>query len=93
MPGAVVVVDPRPPERHPRHRVDVAPGQPRRPGEPAHGDQPLQHQRERPDRLRRHRPDRDGAGDVGGAVEVLRAAVDEQELAGLTRRFEASVTR
>ena len=29
----------------------------------------------------RHRADGDGAGDVGGAVGVLRAAVDEQELA------------
>ena len=29
----------------------------------------------------RHRPDGDGAGDVGGAVGVLRAAVDQQELA------------
>ena len=39
-----------------------------RASEPRHRDHALQHQGERPHRLRRRRADRDGAGDVGGAV-------------------------
>ena len=81
------------PERGAGDRVDVAPGEARGPAQPRHGDQALQDQGERADRLGRHRADGDGAGDVGGAVEVLGAAVDEQQLARRDRRFEVSVTR
>ena len=81
MPGAVVVVEPGPPQRRARHRVDVAPGEPLGPAQPRHRDHPLQHQGERPHRLGRGRADRDGPGDVGGPVRILRAAVDQQQLA------------
>ena len=45
------------------------------------GDVTLHHQGEVGALLRRRRAQRDGARDVGGAVEVLRARVDEQQVA------------
>ena len=42
----------------------------------------LEHERIMAPHLRRRLADGDGAGDVGGAVGVLRAGVDEVERAG-----------
>ena len=79
--GAVVEVEPVLPQRAARERVEVdaarALGEPRR----GDGDVPLQHQREALAHLARRLADGDGARDVGGAVEVLGAAVDEKQLA------------
>ena len=45
------------------------------------GDMPLEHQRKALAHLVRRLADGDRARDVGGAVEILRAAVDEEQLA------------
>src|SRR4029077_19218265 len=78
---AMVEVEPGAPERHARERVDLGPGRSRRKHGASDGDMALQdpgeavaHQAGRP-------PDRDRTGDVGRAVFVLRAAVDEKNAA------------
>src|SRR5216684_2064926 len=81
--GAVVVVEPDLPQRAARQRVELRAGGAL--GEAAGGerDVALEHAGEAVAHLRRRLADRHRARDVGGAVEILRAGIDEIERARL----------
>ena len=87
MAGAVVVVEAGGPQRR-RAPARRAPSRWCRPGS-ARGQRQvaLQHQGEALAHLRRRLADGDGAGDVGGAVQVLGAGVDQQQRAALERAW------
>ena len=90
--GAVVVVEAGLPERGAREAVELRAGRADRKARGGDGDVALEHAGEAVAHLRRRRADGDGAGDVGGAVAVLAAGIDEVERAGLEppRRSPAS---
>src|SRR4051812_4828305 len=75
------VIEPRLPQRPTSKAVELRPA--RSLGE--HGgsnrDVPFEHAGEAVAHLRRWLPDRHGAGDVGGAVDILAAGVDQIERA------------
>ena len=82
---AMVEVEAGLPQRVAGERVDLraarAFGKPRR----GDGDVALEHQREMAAHLGCRRPDRHRAGDVGGAVDILRAGIDQIERIRLQR--------
>ena len=73
VPGAVVEIEPRFPERLAGEAVELRAGDALGEHGAGDGDVPLQHARETVLHLGRRRAHGDGAGDVGGAVLVLRA--------------------
>ena len=83
MAGAVGVVGAGLPERDARQRIEIAAARALRETRRADGDHALQNQREEPLLLLRHRADRNRAGDIGRAVDILRAGIDQEQLAGL----------
>ena len=93
--GAVGVVEPGLPQVLPRQAVELAAA--RALGEHRAGerDMALQHAGEAVLAFRRsaRRADPDGAGDVGGAVGILPARIDQIDAARLERRLVSSLTR
>jgi len=85
MPRSMIVVLPRKPKRHPRHRVQVAPGQPLRPVRTRHGDQALQHTGKPALLFHTGVSGANRASYVRRSIPVLTAAVDQQEFAGPNR--------
>ena len=82
MAGAVVVVEAVRPQRRARQGVERRAGGAGREAHPGQGQVALQHQGEALAHLRRRLADGHGAGDVGGAVQVLGAGIDQQQRAG-----------
>ena len=80
MAGAMVVVHSGQPQGIARQRIEITPGKALRPARPAERDHALQHPGKRPLGGLWCWAHGDCAGDVGGAVEILPAAVDQQEL-------------
>ena len=83
--GAVVVIEPGFPQAHPGEGIDLRARRPLGKDRAGDGDVALQHAGEAIAHRVRGRADGDGAGDVGGAVSVLRAGIDQEEFAGLRR--------
>ena len=81
--GAVIVVEPRVPERRAGEGVELGARRPLREAGHRERDVAPEDTREPIPLLRRRRADRDGPRDVGGAVEVLRARVDQVQHARL----------
>jgi len=75
--GAVVVIEPRPPQRQPGQGVELAAGGAF--GETGGGerDVALEHEGEVAPHLVRRLADGNGAGDVSGAVQVLGPGIDQ----------------
>ncbi len=90
MPGAVIEIEPGRPQRPAREGVEVLAARPL--GEPRRGDGDvaLEHESVMAAHLGRGRADGDGARDVGGAVGILAAGIDEIErVAGEAERGRA----
>src|SRR5438105_4419834 len=87
MAGAVVVIEPLLPERAARKGVQLRACRPFRKAREGERDMPLKHAREAVAHLVAGLADRDRAGDVGRAIEILRAGVEEVERSG----FEAAL--
>lgn len=83
MARAVSEIGAGPPQRDARQRIEVAAARALRKTCRADLYHPLQHQREEAPMLLRYRADADSAGDVGRAVDILRAGIDQKEFAGL----------
>ena len=81
--GAVIEVEAVRPQRLPRERIELRAGDAFGKHRARDGDVALQHQREALAHFGSRLADRDGAGDVGGAVLVLAAGVDQEQFAGL----------
>ena len=81
MSRAVVEIEPGAPQRRARQRVDLRAVRSRRKDRAGDRDVAFQHAREAVAHQRGRPPDRDRARDVGRAVLVLRAAVDEKDAA------------
>src|SRR3546814_19364395 len=62
-------------------RIEVAAARPLRKARRADRDHALEDQREEALAVIRHVTDRHRAGDVGGAIDVLRARIDQEQLA------------
>ncbi len=77
--GAVVEVEPGLPQRHARQRIELGAAGAFRKHRDGDGDMALQHAGEAVAHLVARRADGDGAGDVGGAVLVLRAGIDQEQ--------------
>ena len=77
MAGSVVEIEARLPQIPPRESVELRAGDAFGKHRPRDGDMPLEHAREMVAQLFRCAPDDDGPRHIGGAVEILRAAVDE----------------
>ena len=80
VPGAVIIILPRRPQRLPRQRIQITPRQPFGPAHARDRDHALQHPRERgafiiSDLANSHR-----ARNIRGAVDILAATVDQQQL-------------
>jgi hypothetical protein len=84
------VVEPAFHKRGAGESVDVQPRVPGGKAQHRNADHALQHEREALAHLVGRRADGDGAGDVGGAVLILRAGIDQKELAVAERRLVAS---
>src|SRR5438105_151874 len=69
------------PEELPRQRVDLRAGGAVRKYRARDRDVAAQHPGKAVAHLGRRLADRDGAGDVGGAVLILRAGIDQQQIA------------
>ena len=80
--GPVVVVEPGRPQGAAREDVELGAGGPHGEARGGERDVTLEHAGEALPLLGRRRPEGDGAGDVGRAVEVLAAGVDQVEHAG-----------
>src|SRR5690349_17271072 len=80
--GAVIEVHAPLPQGFPREGVEMRAGRSLREARRRNSDVPLQDQGEALAHLLRWRSDRDRPGDVGGAILVLSAGVDEEQLAG-----------
>ena len=80
--GAVLEIEPGLPQELPRQRVELRAGGAVRKHRARDRDVAAQHAGKAVAHFRRRLADRDGAGDVGGAVFVLRAGIDQQEIAG-----------
>ena len=93
MSGAVVEIKPGPPKRHARQRVDLGPGRSRRKDGAGDRDVALQHPGEAVAHQARRPSDGDRAGDVGRAVLILRAAVDEKNAPLDSCGWRPSLTR
>ena len=92
--GAVVVVEADLPQRAARKRVELRAGGARR--ESAHSASAMWPFSTRVKRSRisgARLADRDGAGDVGGAVEILRAGIDQIERARFERASRSPASR
>ena len=85
VPGAVIVVEARLPQELTGERVQLRAGGAARKARQGERDVAAQHAGEAVPMLRLGRADRDRAGHVGGAVQVLPAGVDEVERARLQR--------
>ncbi len=85
--GAVIVVEPGLPQRPPREPVELRTGRAFRKTRGRQRDMALQYAGEVLAHLGGWRADRDGAGDVGGAVEVLRPGIEKIERPGLQELF------
>ena len=83
VPGAVVVIEPLLPQGTTRERVELRPGRALREARQSERDVALQHAGEAVAHLVARLADRDRAGNVGRAVEILRAGIEEIEVAGL----------
>ena len=81
MSRAVVEIEPRPPKRGARQSVDLGAVRSRRKDGAGDRDMTFQHAGEPVAHERAWPPDGDRAGDVGRAVFILRAAVDEKNAA------------
>ena len=82
MAGAVVEIDAGLPQRLTRERIELRAGGPVGEDRARDRDVALEHPGEAVAHFRRGLADRHGAGDVGGAVLVLAAGVDQEQLAG-----------
>ena len=80
MPGAMVVILPRQPKCCTGQRIKVAPRQTFGKAGAGDGDHALQHAGEGRARLVPRIAQGDGAGDIGGAIHILPAAVHQQKL-------------
>ncbi len=80
--GAVIEIDAGLPQELPRQRVDLRAGGAVGKYRARDRDMAAQHAGEAVAHFRGGFADRDGAGDVGGAVFILRAGIDQQEIAG-----------
>ena len=80
--GAVLEIDSGLPQELPRQRVELRAGGAVGKHRARDRDMAAQHAGETVAHFRRWFADRDGAGDVGGAVLVLRAGIDQQQIAG-----------
>ena len=82
MAGAVIEIEAVAPEKLPRQRIELcavgAVGKYRA----GDRDVALEHQGEILAHVRARRADRDGAGDIGGAVLVLAAGIDQKQFVG-----------
>ena len=78
--GAVVEIEPGLPQRGARQRIELGAAGVLREHRAGDGDMALEHAGEAVAHLVGRRADRDGAGDVGGAVLVLRAGIDQEQL-------------
>ena len=93
MAGAVIEIDAGLPQELPRQRVELRAGGAVGKYRARDRDMAAQHAGEAVAHLRRRLADRDGAGDVGGAVFILRAGIDQQRSPGAIRRLVLRVTR
>ena len=82
MAGAVIEIDAGLPQELPRQGVELRTGGAVGKYRARDRDMAAQHAGEAVAHFRRRLADRDGAGDVGGAVLILRAGIDQQEIAG-----------
>ena len=80
--GAVIEIEPGLPQELPRQRVELRAGGAVGKHRARDRDMALEHAGEAVAHLGARRADRDGAGDVGGAVLVLAAGIDQKEFAG-----------
>src|SRR5437867_9994473 len=85
MAGAVLEVEPGLPQTRTCERIKLGAGGAFGEHRARDRDMALEHAGEALAHLRRRLADRDGAGDVGGAVLVLRAGIDQEQLARLDR--------
>src|SRR5579864_5436532 len=83
MPGTVVVIETDLPQRPPGEPVELRPGRALREARGRQRDMALEHPSEVLAHLVARLADRDGAGDIGGAVEILRAGIEQIERARL----------
>src|SRR4029078_12264390 len=81
MPGAVLEIEAGSPEILPRQAVELRAGGAVGKYRATNRDVPAQHAGEADSHFVRRFADRDGAGDVGGAVFILRAGIDQQQVA------------
>jgi hypothetical protein len=91
--GAVAVVDAGGPDRRARQRIQHRPFGTAREARHRQVDHPLQHQREVALLGGGRRADRDHAGDVGGAAQVLAAGVDQQQAVAFDHGVVPGVAR
>ena len=77
--GAVIEIEAGLPEELPRQRVELRAGGAVRKHRARDRDMALEHEGEVPAHLGGRRADGDGAGDVGGAVVVLGAGIDQEQ--------------
>ena len=87
VPGAVVVVEPLLPQPMAGKGVELGPGRPFRKAREGQRDMALQHPGKAVAHLVRGLADRDGAGHVGRAVQVLRARIEQVKRARLEPLF------
>ena len=78
--GAVIEIEPGAPEILPRQRIELRAGRAVRKHRARDGDMALEHQREIPPHLGGRHAHRDRARDVGGAVLVLAAGIEQIKL-------------
>ncbi len=79
--GAVIEIEPGPPQKLPRQSVELRAGGAVRKHGAGDGDVALEHQSEIAAHLGARRADGNRARDVGGAVFILAAGIDEEQLA------------
>ena len=91
VPGAVIVVEPRHPQRMARQHVDLRSAGALRKADARHADHALEHAREAVLHLRRRFADDDRAGDIRRAVEILPAGIDEENLVLLDRQVRGII--
>ena len=85
MAGAVVEIDAGLPERLPRERIELRAGGAVGEHRGRDRDMALEHAGEAVAHLGGRLADDDGAGDVGGAVLILAAGIDQEQIAGRDR--------
>ena len=83
--GAVVEIEARLPQRGARQRIELRAADAFREHRAGDGDVALEHAGETVAHFVARRADRDGAGDVSGAVLVLRAGIDQEQFVQLKR--------